>query len=104
MSTVSTTITAIEATAAAINATAIAEKLGLPVKRIPPFTEAELNAFIPSDSSPTLRQQLREYLHTLTDQERLACRIAADHLETSFCLEYSNGFLNWLETKNKNNE
>ena len=42
---------------------------------------------------------IEEYLKYLSEKEYKAYEIAKDHLETSFDLMKSNGFLDWLKTK-----
>ena len=41
------------------------------------------------------------YISQLSDKEKIVLEIAKDHLETSFCIEKSIGYLNWLKNKNK---
>lgn len=40
------------------------------------------------------------YISQLSDKEKIVLEIAKDHLETSFCIEKSIGYLNWLKNKN----
>lgn len=40
-----------------------------------------------------------EYIETLTHDEKKAMNIAKQHLETSFCIEKSNGFINWIKKR-----
>lgn len=35
------------------------------------------------------------YIQQLTPQEKIVLKIATEHLETSFCIEKSLGFLEW---------
>lgn len=42
-----------------------------------------------------------EYIETLTEDEKKAMNIAKQHLETSFCIEKSNGFINWKKKHKK---
>ncbi len=45
-----------------------------------------------------------EYIEELTDIQFTAYLIAREHLESSFDLEKSIGFKQWLDKKNKNNQ
>ncbi len=45
--------------------------------------------------------ELIEYIQSLTQQEQQTLRIAQDHLESSFNIYKSIGFLKWKENKNK---
>lgn len=52
------------------------------------------------------QQQTRQddiyiYISQLSDKEKIVLEIAKEHLETSFCIEKSIGYLNWLKNKNK---
>tara|TARA_B100000686_G_C16616313_1_gene876646 strand:- start:52 stop:198 length:147 start_codon:yes stop_codon:yes gene_type:complete len=47
---------------------------------------------------PTL---LEEYINQLDDKEREVYVIAKEHLESSFSLEKSIGYLKWLKEKKK---
>jgi hypothetical protein len=42
---------------------------------------------------------LKEYLSTLSEKEYKAYKIAESHLETSFDLLKSNGYLKWLKSR-----
>ena len=46
-------------------------------------------------TAETQRKQLDEYMKTLTEKERTAYEIARAHLQSSFQLEKSNGFIQW---------
>ena len=50
-------------------------------------------------SSPEELQQIQQYLLSLNEKEENAYRIANEHLGSSFSLEKSNGFLQWLKTQ-----
>ena len=41
-----------------------------------------------------------QYLDSLSEKEKKSYEIAKEHLGMSFQLDMSNGFLNWLKTKN----
>lgn len=45
-----------------------------------------------------LEQQIQDYILTLTDREKLVMEIAREHLQSSFCIERSVGFVKWLNT------
>lgn len=47
---------------------------------------------------------LEEYKKTLTDKEIKACYIAEHHLGSTFQLEKSVGFLQWMEIRNKDKD
>ena len=40
------------------------------------------------------------YIKQLTEQQKIVLNIAKEHLATSFCIEKSLGYLNWLKLKN----
>jgi hypothetical protein len=42
-----------------------------------------------------------EYIESLSQDEKIAMNIAKQHLETSFCIEKSNGFINWKKKHKK---
>ena len=46
------------------------------------------------------KETIRKYLDTLNDIEKIALQIAKEDLGTSFNIEKSIGFLNWIK-KNK---
>lgn len=56
------------------------------------MTETELNAL------------LDEYIASMTDMEKMVMEIAREHLESSFCLEKSVGFISWYREKLKKNQ
>lgn len=47
---------------------------------------------------------VQEYLSSLTEQERIVYNIAKDHLGSSFDIEKSIGFLEWIENKRDKNK
>ena len=49
---------------------------------------------------------IEEYKRTMTEQELLVLNIAVEHLESSFSIEKSIGYLEWLSkrTANPDNE
>ena len=58
------------------------------------------------DSKVTLSEvevskEEKEYLNSLTDEESKTLEIARDHLESSFNLRKSIGFIKWKENKEK---
>jgi hypothetical protein len=42
------------------------------------------------------------YIEQLTEQQKIVLNIAKDHLATSFCIEKSLGYLNWLKCNGYN--
>lgn len=42
---------------------------------------------------------IEEYISTMTEQERLVLKIATEHLESSFSIERSIGYLEWLSKR-----
>jgi len=56
------------------------------------------------DSKVTLSEEEKEYLNSLTDEESKTLEIARDHLESSFNLRKSIGFIKWKENKTKSTE
>lgn len=52
------------------------------------------------DKTTSLEIQLQNYLDSLSEKEKQTLEIAKDHLQTSFCLEKSIGFLEWLKSNN----
>ena len=56
------------------------------------------------DSKVTLSEEEKEYLNSLTDEESKTLEIARDHLESSYNLRKSIGFIKWKENKAKSTE
>jgi len=56
------------------------------------------------DSKVTLSEEEKEYLNSLTAEESKTLEIARDHLESSFNLRKSIGFIKWKENKAKSTE
>jgi len=56
------------------------------------------------DSKVALSEEEKEYLDSLTDEESKTLEIARDHLESSFNLRKSIGFIKWKENKTKSTE
>ena len=54
-----------------------------------------------SHSKSILEQYIQEYIESLDDTEKLVLEIAKDHLESSFCIERSVGFIKWLKDNSK---
>lgn len=46
-----------------------------------------------------LQEQIQEYILTLNDREKRVMEIACEHLESSFCIERSVGFIKWKNSK-----
>ena len=47
------------------------------------------------------KAKLEEYLKSLSDKDIMAYHIAISHLQSSFQLEKSNGFLQWKQQQQK---
>lgn len=47
---------------------------------------------------------IEEYKRTMTEQELLVLNIAVEHLESSFSIEKSIGYLEWLSKRTANSE
>jgi hypothetical protein len=47
-------------------------------------------------------QKISLYIDQLTEQQKIVLNIAKEHLATSFCIEKSLGYLNWLKNNNNN--
>jgi len=52
----------------------------------------------PTESSPELKILIEKYISQLNDIEKKVFTIAKEHLETSFSIEKSIGFKQWLNT------
>lgn len=46
-----------------------------------------------------LQEQIQEYILTLNEREKLVLEIAHEHLQSSFCIERSVGFVKWKKSK-----
>ena len=53
-------------------------------------------------SETELTELLDEYIESMTEMEKMVMELARDHLESSFCLEKSVGFISWYREKLKN--
>jgi len=51
-------------------------------------------------TEPATEDLVEEYKHTMTEQEVLVLNIAIEHLESSFSIEKSIGYLEWLSNRN----
>ena len=51
-----------------------------------------------------LDELIQQYIDEMTSMEKLVMEIARDHLESSFSIENSVGFVIWLREKNKRNK
>jgi hypothetical protein len=62
-----------------------------------------LNIHIPDIHSHSIETQhnIFNYLNQLTPQQKKACIIAINHLETSFNIIKSNGYVKWYNAQNK---
>jgi DNA-directed RNA polymerase specialized sigma subunit len=47
-----------------------------------------------------LEKQIEQYISTLNEREKLVLEIAKEHLQSSFCIERSVGFVKWKNSKN----
>ena len=47
-------------------------------------------------TKPELETNIERYLQTLTDMEKKVFIIAKEHLESSFSIENSTGFIKWV--------
>jgi hypothetical protein len=47
-------------------------------------------------TKPDLETNIERYLQTLTDMEKKVFIIAKEHLESSFSIENSTGFIKWV--------
>lgn len=56
---------------------------------------------MPSPSPSILDQYIQEYIDSLDETEKIVMKIAQDHLESSFCIERSVGFVKWLKDNSK---
>lgn len=54
-----------------------------------------------SHSQSILEQYIQEYIESLDETEKLVLEIAKEHLESSFCIERSVGFVKWLKDNSK---
>jgi len=55
--------------------------------------------YIGTQEMPTLTEQLDAYVKQLTPMEKKVLQIATEHLETSFSLENSIGFIKWKQAQ-----
>ena len=53
-------------------------------------------------SSDAIKEQIIQYLTELSPIDRRACKIAKEHLETSYDIVRSNGFQAWKKEKGLN--
>lgn len=51
-----------------------------------------------------MNQYISEYIESLDETEKLILEIAREHLESSFCIERSVGFVKWLKEREKEME
>jgi|TARA_B110000285_G_C14590864_1_gene366354 hypothetical protein len=52
-----------------------------------------------NNNTECVRVLIEEYISTMTEQERLVLKIATEHLESSFSIERSIGYLEWLSNR-----
>lgn len=48
-----------------------------------------------------LQVQIEEYISTLNEREKMVMEIAREHLQSSFCIERSVGFVKWKNSNKK---
>jgi len=53
---------------------------------------------VQAQANASMEKKMEDYLATLSPKERKGYEIARSHLETSFDLEKSNGFIQWCKT------
>ena len=75
------------------------KKRELVVRKKPNPTATPAQVQAPTSAPPT-RDYEKEYLEQLSETEKIALKIAHQQLESSFCIEKSIGFLNYLEKVN----
>lgn len=56
------------------------------------------------DSTVTLSKEEQEYVKSLTNEESKTLEIARDHLESSFNMRKSIGFIKWKRKQRKQRE
>jgi hypothetical protein len=56
------------------------------------------------DEEKQMNEYILEYIKSLDETETLVLEIAKEHLESSFCIERSVGFVKWLKDKEKEKE
>jgi hypothetical protein len=44
-------------------------------------------------------EKISLYIQQLSEQQKIVLNIAKEHLATSFCIEKSLGYLNWLKSQ-----
>lgn len=52
-----------------------------------------------NDDNKKINQLIKEYIDQLSNDEKIVLEIAKKQLKTSFSIEKSIGFLNWLKEK-----
>lgn len=63
-------------------------------KKVPASAQTLVAAQTP-EVAQTKEELITLYIQQLTPQEKIVLKIATEHLETSFCIEKSLGFLEW---------
>ena len=59
----------------------------------------ETEQMLQKTSEEILQEQIQEYISTLSEREKIVLEIAKEHLQSSFCIERSVGFIKWLNAK-----
>jgi len=57
-----------------------------------------VQAHAQAQAHASMEKKMKDYVATLSPKERKGYEIARSHLETSFDLEKSNGFIQWCKT------
>ena len=60
------------------------------------ISEKELHVVVVVDEKEQ-SEKVSLYIQQLTEQQKIVLNIAKEHLATSFCIEKSLGYLNWLK-------
>lgn len=58
-----------------------------------------MNTNVDSYTEEQLQELINEYIDSLSEIEKIVLKIAEEHLESSFCIEKSVGFVRWLREK-----
>ena len=54
-----------------------------------------------NQSRQELQTLIQEYVLTLNEREKKVMNIAKEHLQSSFCIERSVGFVKWMNSNKK---
>ncbi|MEX0598422.1 MAG: hypothetical protein WD512_18185, partial [Candidatus Paceibacterota bacterium] len=53
-----------------------------------------------NQTTAQLDNLIKQYIDEMTPMEKIIMELAEEHLETSFCIEHSVGFVTWIREKN----